>query len=135
MNITVMEDHSIDGKFSELYQTLTVWEAVAKPGLVNFIFANIPSFITWPNLHQPSCPCQLSSVNIWNEIIFPLLKNLLPQHYQHIIAREWMRTKSTTEMKYDFFYLCIFLHVCLDLTLGGLKNCLIIIWGLFINIV
>ena len=126
------EYYSIDVKISELYPTLTVWEAVAKLSLVNFIFANIPSFITWPNLNQPSCPCQLSSVNIWNEIIFPLLKKpttrTLSTHYcQRMNANKFNYWVEIWVFIYVSFQI---LHVHLDLTLVGL-----IIWVLFINIV
>ena len=112
-------------------------EAVAKPSLVNFIFANIPSFITWPNLNQPSCPCQLSSVNIWNEIIFPLLKKPTTRTLSTHYCQRMNANKFNYWVEIWFFIYVSFqiLHVHLDLTLGGLKNCLIIIWGLFINIV
>ena len=131
------EYHSIDVNISEPYQTLTVWEAVAKLSLVNFIFANIPSFITWPNLNQPSCPCQLSSVNIWNEIIFPLLKKPTTRTLSTHYCQRMNANKFNYWVEIWFFIYVSFqiLHVHLDLTLGGLKNCLIIIWGLFINIV
>ena len=137
IKLPMNEYHSVDVKISELYQTLTVWEAVAKPSLVNFIFANIPSFITWPNLNQPSCPCQLSSVNIWNEIIFPLLKKPTTRTLSTHYCQRMNANKFNYWVEIWFFIYVSFqiLHVHLDLTLGGLKNCLIIIWGLFINIV